>query len=324
MRKTLVILFFLCLGIDPLFAQAKKDTLTVKELQDLFNSHEPLNVLNIVMGSGNILDYKNYYESEYIKPKLMQWLDRELYLKEALHRIRNNYENDSIYLANKIKSYIKRHNISMASLSHTAYRLYEDTVVNKLMEMQETTIRRDGLPFPQPFAIEFHSKLAYRESYEKIKSFWQEDSEAEDSPFYIPLVYMGDPKARALFDQHILNVVKSNGDNINLNRLLGFLEGELRGSYGIEKSLELLTVDKKIALFSGDDEVIPFNCLILKFLVSQILYYKISIDNSVAKMDPCKAYTTHSEKIKEAGQRLIEYLRTQELYWMSNMPFYNK
>lgn len=322
--KRILVFFLLLVGINPLLAQTKIDTLTVEELQELFESHKPLDVLDMVTKDSKRLDYKEYYGNEYLKPRLMKWLDRELYLQQALDRIQKNYEEDSMYLANKIKARAKQKGMSIESFNPSMYKSYEDSVVNELMEMQESRMRKEGIPFPNPSAIEFHAKLAYPESYSKIKDFWEEDGAREDSPFYLPLVYVGDPKARKTFDNYIQNVVEKNGENIPLNGLLGLLEGELRGSYGVQKSLELLDVDQGIILFSGDDETTPFNCQVLKLLVSDIFYNKIPVDKTVKYRDLCEEHLKHLPEIKAAAQSLIEYYKEQEYYWMSNMPFYEE
>lgn len=324
MKKILAFFFLLLVGTEPLLAQAKIDTLTTKELNELFELNKPLEVLDIVWKSSKRLDYEGYYKDEHLKPKLLKWLDRELYLQQDLDKTRNIYLQDSIYLANKIIARVKQNGVSLDSLNPSLYILYEDSIVNELMEMQESRIRKEGLPFPRPRAINFHAKLGYPESYSKIKSFWEEDKEDEKSRFYLPLVYLGDPKARTLFNNYILNVVEKNGESMSLNRLLGLLKGELRGSYGVQKSLELLEVDRGIILFSGDDETTPFNCQVLKLLVSDIFYFKTPVDNTVKYRDACNKHLEHLPEIKEAAQRLIDYYKEQEYYWMSNMPFYEE
>jgi len=324
MKRILVVFFLLLVGIVPLLAQVKADTLTAKELNGLFDTYKPLEVLDIVWNSSKRLDYEGYYKNENLMPKLLKWLDRELYLQQDLDKTRNVYQQDSIYLANKIIARVKQAGISVDSLNASLYKSYKDSIVNELMEMQESRVRKEGLPFPKPIAIHYHTKLGYPESYSKIKSFWEEDGEEEKSRFFLPLVYLGDPKARTLFNNYISNVIEKNGENISLNGLLGLLEGELRGSYGVQKSLELLEVDQGIILFSGDEKTTPFNCEVLRLLVSDIFYFKIPIDETVKYRDPCEEHLKHLPEIKEAAQRLIEYYKNEEYYWMSNMPFYEE
>ena len=325
MHRILLLSFFLIVSVQLSMAQKNVDILRVEELLNLFEKHSSLEVLDIVTKSPKRLHYKAYYQSESLKPKLMEWLSKELYLQGALSEIENNYREDSAYLANKIQTKAKQNDISIDSLKRipAIYKLYEDSVIIEIMETQERSIRKEEPLFPTPNATEFHNKLAYPESYDSIRSFWLKDGKGEDSRFYLPLVVMGDPEARKLFDQYIAKVVKTNGEGIFLNRLLGLLEGELRGSYGIEKSLELLRVDEKIILFSGDDESIPFNCRVLKSLISQAFYYEIPMNN-VERKSSCDKGLRQVEEIKKAAQRLIQDYKEQEYYWMSNMPFYKK
>jgi hypothetical protein len=324
MKKIAVVIFLLLNGIEPLFAQVKIDTLTSKELKELFDTFEPLEVLDIIRKSSKRLDYEEYYKNENLRPKLLKWLDRELYLQQDLDKTRNVYKQDSIYLANKIFARVKQVGISVDSLSTFIYNSYKDSIINELMEIQESRIRREGLPFPKPIAIQYHTKLGYPESYSKIRSFWIEDEMGEKSPFYLPLVYLGDPKARKLFDNYILNVAEGKVENIALNKLMGLLVGELRGSYGVQKSVELLEVDRGIRVFSGDEETRPFNCQVVKFLVSDIFNNKIPIDKIVGRRDSCEEHLKHLSEIKAASQRLVEYYSDQESYWMSNMPFHEE
>lgn len=285
-----------------------------------------------VSGIGRF-DYEAYYHSAKLKPYLLKWLDRDMKVQLRLKELRASYfpdsKEDSVYITYKIKGRLKKQNREnrLETILHTPelYSSYTDSILNKIIERKVNEFEKKGEPYPDWRNISFHMRLAYPESYELIREFWEETGKGtESNRFFIPLVYMGDPEAREIYDQYIEEVVKTNGKNVPLIGVLGLLNSELRGSYGTAKAIELLEVDQMIDLFGfGDpDDIIPYKCRVMGLLISDIFQHNIEVDSVVIYRDSCEKHFEHLEKIKEAAQRLIEYYKKKNHYWMKNMPFY--
>lgn len=327
---------WLLLSIN-LYAQAKIHYLPADTLLRWFeNSHHPLDVWDSIYTwerktpGLHIYDYKAYYNSPSLKPYLLKWLDRDLYYHLRLKELRESYfpdsKEDSAYMTYKINGRLKQKKsaLSIDTILNTPklYFLYIDSILSDIVEQNRREFERKGKPFPGNRAIDFHMRLAYPESYEQIRSFWEETGK-ERNEYFIPLVRMGDPEARKIYDAFIKQVVETNGENTFLNSLLSIFSGSLHTSYGMSKLIELLEVDAHIDPFS-DGNTKPFKCEAIKILISSIFGNHIQVDPVVKYRDPCEKHLEHLKEIKEAARRLIEYYKEQEYYWMSDMPFYKE
>ncbi len=312
-----------------------KDTL----LQWFENSEHPLDVLDLMNAwkkrtpGLERYDYKAYYHSGKLKPYLLQWLDRDVYSRLRLKELKESYlpdsKEDSAYITYKIKGRLKqkKSTISIDTILSTSklYSLYADSILNEIVERKVKEFEEKGKPFPDNRVINFHMNLACPESYKQIRSFWEETGkETGRNQYFISLVRMGYPEARRIFDKYIEEVLRTNGRDVFLNSLLSTLGGELRGSYGTAKFIELLEVEQEIEIFADGDVRGDFNCEVLDYLISDIFTYHIEVDPAVKYRDPCEEHLKHLPEIKAAAQKLIEYYKEQEYYWMSNMPFYEE
>lgn len=337
-RKVFVVIFSLILFASSSYGQSKVVYLPVDSLLKWFeNAKHPFHVWDSIRvwelrsKSRTEYDYKSYYQAPALKPHLLKWLDRDLYYQEELQEIRDDFEpkneDDSAYIAYKIRGWItsKKRAVNPDSILHDSnlYTVYKDSVINQMVKSEIERMEKLGRPFPPSRAINFHMYLAYPESYEQIRQFWEATGkQIERNDYFIPLVRMGDPEARKIFNELIADVVKKNGDTPYFSLVTSNVDDNLRGSYGVAKLIELLNVDMEIALSEGPS--FPINCDIIATLVSEIFYYKIEIDPSVKFRETCETRFEHVEEIKAAAQRLIEYYKEQEYYWMRNMPFYEE
>ncbi|MCF6352192.1 MAG: hypothetical protein L3J06_04185 [Cyclobacteriaceae bacterium] len=336
-RIVFVILFVMVLFTSSSNGQSKVVLLPTDSLLKWFENNPPLDVWNKIYAwkKGTLYrtqyDYKAYYNEPRLKPYLMEWLDRDLYYQNDLKKTRNDFEpktkDDSAYMAYKIRGFIKNRksnvNLDSALNSPDLYIIYKDSVIDKIVENEIKRMNKFGKPFPPSHAIYFHMRLAYPESYQQIRTFWEATGKKiEKNDYFIPLVRMGDPEARKLYDKLVDEIVEKNGNTPYFSMVKSNTYTNLRGSHGAAKLMEMLSVDMEIALSEGPS--FPVNCNFIKSLVSDIFYYKIEIDSSVKFREACETRFEHVDKIKEATQRLIETYKVQEYYWMSNMPFYEK
>lgn len=336
--KNILIIIFLS-GILSANLHAQVNYLPSDSLLQWFeNSNHPFDVWDSVRAwelrnNRTLYDYESYYQTPSLKPHLLKWLDRDLYYQRHLEELRESYlpdnKEDSAYMTYKIKGRLKQQKskLSIDTILNTPklYTLYTDSILSDIIELQKKEFEEKGKPFPDNRAISFHMNLAYPESYQQIKSFWEETGKGtERNSYFISLVRMGDPEARKIFDKQIKEVVRTNGRDVFLNSLLSTLGGELRGSYGTAKFIELLKVEQEIEIFAEGDVSGDFNCEVLDYLISDIFTYNIKVDPVIKYHDPCEKHLEHLLEIKEAAQRLIEYYKEQEYYWMSRMPFYEE
>jgi hypothetical protein len=201
------------------------------------------------------------------------------------------------------------------------YNRYKDTI------LQENTRRfiknYNKISYYIPYdVVRIHSFLAYPESYNIIKQWWEETGKGTDrnNLYFLSLVRMGDPEARKLYDDRIKLFVKTNGNSSGLSEIYAGMM-DLHCSYSVFKKLELLKVDQAYRPMDGDPAE-PFNCYIFNSLLNEFDYKGIEIDKSIKEGDPCDALKRHLPQIKAAAQKLIEKYKEEEYYWMENMPFY--
>ncbi len=265
----------------------------------------------------------------------MKWLDRDLYFHRQLIELRESYlpnnKKDSAYITYKIKGRLKQNKnaVSIDTILSTPklYSLYTDSILNEILERKVIEFETKGKPFPGNLVIDFHMHLAYPESYQQIRSFWEETGKGTDrNPYFVPLVRMGDPEARAIYDALVKKTLKNNCEDYFCHDAYSDGRSYLRGSYGTAKLIELLEIDQMVDLFGhGDPEdIIPYKCRVIDVLLEDIFNYNINVDPVVKYRDPCEEDVEHLPEIKAAAQKLIEYYEKQEYYWMSNMPFYEE
>ncbi len=327
--KRIIFSIYLCgFLVSSTCAQRKIEYIPADTLLQWFKTYSPLEVLDKISDSRKEMDYKTYYHISELKPYFLKWLDRDLYYEDRLKEIQQDTmfknEDDSIYMNNKIKAYLiyKKSRLSLDSVLNTPllYISYKDSIVDEIVKRKVARYEKKGKPFPSNSAIYHHARLKYPESYNLIYQFWKETGGGgEKNDYFSALIRMGDPEARKIYDDFIQEIVKKNGET----NTLSFSLSSGGSSYYVAKQIELLSVNKKLSPFS-DETFIPFNCEVIKELVSDFFYYKIKVDTVIKYRDPCDKHFEHLEEVKEAAQRLIKYYEKEEYYWMKNMPFYKK
>lgn len=280
-----------------------------------------------------LYDYEAYYHSPKLKPHLLKWLDRNLYAEFQIKQLKESFfpdsKEDSAYITYKIKGRLEKKGsstpIETILNSTELYSLYTDSILDKIVKQKVNEFERRGKPFPPMKVIYFHMRLAYPESYELIREFWEETGKGtESNRFFIPLVYMGDPEAREIYDRLINEIVETNGKHPYFKNVFGQLRYTLMdSSYATEKLLQLLKVEIEVSLLS-DGSTIQFNCKVANVFIRYILYYHIPMDFSTNTITPCEEDLKHLEEIKEAVQVLKERFKKENQYWMKNMPFYER
>ena len=351
MKKIFIILFLpIILSVN---IHAQVNYLPADSLLKWFeNSHYPFDVWGSIRNwekkRAHITgyNYKEYYQTPSLKPHLMKWLDRKLLKKYKIEQYINedisnmdpdkSYDSidhrlDSLSLNNEIKKLIKqqRDSITIDSLlaNDKLFKSYKYAVIRKNTQESKVTYQKELNPFPDRRIVDFHMHLAYPESYEQIRLYWEETGRGTvGNEYFIPLVRLGDPAARNIYDKLIKKTIKNNCKDHFCHNAYSDGRSYLRGSYGTAKLVGLLEVDLMVDLFGyGDPEdIIPYRCKVIDVLLEDIFNYNIRIGTVVKHRDSCDEDLKHLKEIKKAAQGLIEYYKEQEYYWMGNMPFYEK
>ncbi len=320
MKKVLIIIWYLILANNISNAQGQ-EIISSDSLLKLFKVMKPFQVFEKVQFTW--FDIKSCYNNSLLKPYLMKWLDRHEYFEFVLDKEKQTIANrpdlikdEIIYMLNKRS----RQNTLDSILSNPLlYKQYRDSAisvyVNRYIEDYKGEHKVPGR------AIIIHSYLAYPESYAVIKQWWDESGrQTERNDYFIPLVRMGDPEARELYDNRITQFVKTNGEIPGIMDIDGELR-ELWNSYSVAKMIEVLKVD--MIYNPLEDNPQPYNCYVINYLLNDILAHSIEV-NKVKTSDPCEVQKKHLPEIKAAVEKLIEKYRAEEYYWMKNMPFYKE
>jgi hypothetical protein len=320
MKKVLIIFWCLILANNIKNAQGQ-EIISSDSLLKLFQVMKPFEVFEKVQFTW--FDFKSCYNNIVLKPYLMKWLDRHEYFefvldkeKETITNRPDLIKNEIIYMLNKRNRKNALDSILDNPILYTQYRDSAISVyVNRYVESYK------GEHKVPDRAIIIHSYLAYPESYTIIKQWWNEsDRKTERNEYFIPLVRMGDPEARKLYDNLITQFVKTNGEIPGIMDIDGELR-ELRNSYSVAKMIEVLKID--MVYNPLEDSPQPYNCWVISYLLNDFLAHSIDI-GKVKTSDPCDVQKKHLPEIKAAAQRLIEKYKAEEYYWMKNMPFYKE
>lgn len=299
-------------------AQERK-IITSDSLQKMFQPMKPFEVFEKVQFAG--FDFKSCYNNALMKSYLMKWLDRKEYFKYILDKYKQTITNSPDLIKREIQYKLtkqgRKNALDSILSSPVLYNQYRDSAISVYVNRYiEESKGEHKVP---DMAIVLHSYFAYPESYIIIKQWWNESGrETERNDYFIPLVRMGDPDARKLFDNRIAQFVKTNGVSPTIMDIDGELN-ELRSSYSIAKMIVLLKVGTVYNPF-GDDPM-PYNCFVINYLLNDIFAHTIDV-GEVKTSDPCDVQKKYLPEIKAAAQKLMEKYKAEEYYWMKNMPFY--
>jgi hypothetical protein len=320
----ILIIFLIFIYINNSASAQYSKNIGADSLLTMFESKEPFEVLDKITSIYS-LNYKELYYNEKLKPHLLKWLDKEEYRKHRLLQVRKIYSSDSLWMRNKILQSIRGGNRESKadSIMNTPYlyNAFRDSVMTTLMNLVEKEYDETD-KYPPDLAVRIHSRIAYPESYRIIYQWWKE--KGGENKYFLPLVRMGDPEARKIYNQKISRVSKNKGKGEDLVILDDELQTEITPSFSVEKRLQLLNVNEKFIAISDDEEGQPYNCLLLKMMVDEIFYRSIAIDKSVKRNDTCVIHLKHLAEIKAAASKLIEKYKAEEHYWVQNMPFNKK
>jgi len=343
-NKLFLSLIFL-VGFNQVSAQ-KSHSLSSDKLYQWFKTTEnPLYVIDSLsdwekkLNEKAVYLFKSYYNEKKLHDYLLLWLDKEYYIDKKLLEYEKilipDDKYDSVYIFDEIKKFLlyedKQFMIDSLSDDNLYLRFFKPLLKEKLDEEKDRLEKIEITP--NATVIWFHSNLCLPQSYNKFKYYWAKDNHKVKSQFFIPLVKLGDPVARIKFDSLVKNAVAVNGASTNFELLFRSLTSTLVGSYGIEKMLQLIEIDKEIDPF-GDGNSHPFYCDVISFLVDKIYYNNIAninqdeyfyrTDLNYNFIDSCNLNLQNLSLLKKYSNLLIEHYKQEEYYWMSNMPFYEE
>jgi len=314
MKKILILLAIIS---NIIYARGQK-IISNDSLLKLFQTMKPFEVFEKVQSSW--FDIKSCYKDSLLKPYLMKWLDRKEYFEYVLEQEKKTISSSPDLIKDEIIYILNRQNRKSALDSilndPVQYNQYRDSAISLYIGRYIENYK--GVHKVPIQAIIIHSYLAYPESYTIIKQWWVESGKpTERNEYFIPLVRMGDPEARKLYDNRIAQFVKTNGENPDVMNIDGELR-QLWNSYSVAKMIEVLKVD--IVYNPLEDISLPYNCWVISYLLNDCLAHSIDVGR-VKPSDPCEVQKKHLPEIKAAAQKLIEKYKAEEYYWMKNMPF---
>jgi hypothetical protein len=273
------------------------------------------------------IDYKLCYGDTPLKMELLKWLDRNEYYRFLVENETKRFEKamENIEVAsNEIKYFLNKRTkkIPLDSIlkNKDLFSKYRDSAISFHIAKFKDCRDAKKIILPKE-SIELHSKFHYVEAYKIIRDLWvNEENKGKNNIYFLPLLHMGDPDAQNKYDTIIRKFVETNGKvGGDPMEIIYFLTYH-RSSYSLSKIIELLSVNLPIQKIS-DDPSAPFNCIILNFLIGDIIYNKIKIKYDASEITKCNTSQKNLYIIKTAAMELIKKYKSEEHYWMKNMPF---
>jgi hypothetical protein len=320
MKKTILFLFIILYPAIMLgqmkYVDVPTDTVLAWFQQN--KQDKPLHVLLYKWrNKSNIrYNYKEMYYNDSLKYYLMQCLDVEAFKEYEIQSQKEKIESNTKFVDGLILNKLKNNQAALDSVISDAdlYKIYKDSVITKninnyIPQVEET------VKYPHLLPIDILTNIGYPEFYEKLKQYW---IESNNPYYYAKLLYLGDPDVCEIFDNEVKEFVRTNGKTGAYDMFFKLVWDNTicNTSYGIQKQLETLSVTSKLSLLN--DTPVPFNCLILPFLVGWIEHYKIPVDFPLTYTDSTYLYIP---KIKKAAKLIQQKFDEEQAYWRDNMPF---
>jgi hypothetical protein len=322
-----MLLLLLLIASNQVHSQKSIKALSAEDVLKMFETADsPFSVADKIYNK--VLDEKGIYNNSKLKPYLMKLLNKEAQYFYSFNKRIQEYKtqekfkkaikNDIFYFLRKRK----RENELDSILNHEAlYKVYLDSVLHKMI-LREEKNREEGIKktYPSESSIVLHTRIAYPESYQIIKQYSKEQSLPGKMTYFMNLLHMGDPEAKARFDRIVKKFVVTNGKSYNPIEMFSLLEG-IQNSYAIKKMIEVLDVTFPFSWFPDDSPNRPYNCEVMKILIESIFSEPIKIDSSIEENRPCNTQLKNRKKILEAAQELIKKYDERDEYWVKNLKY---
>jgi hypothetical protein len=302
-----------------------------------------------VLDSTNIyvVDIKDCYYNQKLKPYLLKWLDKEAYFTyENNNSIRIAYTDD--YKVIQVREWLinhkQKHLIDTVLKTPALFNIYLDSVITDETNYMKKLFYKYGGGRLRSEILNFHSLLKLPEAYTILRKYWEEDSCKIKSDYLRPMLAMHDPDAIEKYNKYVDSIITTNDlSAIESVETIADYEYEF-GSYATDLQVKLLNVTiKTYYSYSFENNFdVPFNVNFLS--PSGRIYYHFATNDTISKIlnkiyyNPQKKIYEYSykeleeysneivkniEKFKEAIQEHKNKLIKEEEYWKKNMP-YNK
>jgi hypothetical protein len=336
MKTIRMIVLLSIIAITMNYAQSQRVVVTNDSLKIHFQKEESFKVFDYLASGEWDIDYKILYYDKEMKDYLMTWFDVNVWIDYESLLYKRNLLKQFLYMPddkeNFTKYYVKntlKINYDTIS-SDTLINFYFNQAIKKWEDKQKEELLKKAEELLPPWGIlHIHSKIAYPESYKKLKALWNKHNKlitctnfGRFCDLFIALLMMNDPEVQMDMNRIINKFVETNGESgsEDENRELVSCLGSIENAYSLKKLIEILPIQKKIAGLSGTDgtSYLPLDYFIYNELKK--IFMKHSIDVSLFSHSITQTRKNKSKIIK-AAQPLINKLEEKEKYWMDNMPF---
>jgi hypothetical protein len=319
------------------YAQAQSVVVTNDSLKIHFQKEESFKVYDYLASGEWDIDYKILYYDKEMKNYLMTWFDITVWIDYEIFIYKRNLLQQFTYFPddkeNFIKSYVENNleiNYSTISNDTLLINLYFNHAIKKWEnEQKEDLLKREKELLPPWGILYIHSKIAYPESYERLKELWNKHNKlikctnfGRFCDLFISLLMLNDAEAQTDMDKIINKFVETKGEiesedeNIEIVSCLGNIEN----AYSLKKLIEILPLQKNVAGLSGTDgtSYVPLDYFIYNEIKK--IFMKNGIDVSFFSHN-INQTRKNKNKIINTAQELIKKIEEKEKYWMDNMPF---
>jgi hypothetical protein len=315
---------------------AQQSIVTIDSLRKHFKKDLPFEVYDYYYNRSPRtppFDYKSFYYDKEMEDNLMKWLNPSVWINYNAFLDKINLLEKFEYDSDAKNSWVKAYIINELKLNYDS--IHSDTLllnkyfIESIKSYEEKS--RDRLMKANPFILPpkdvlyLHSKIAYPESYFKIKDWWYKNNKPTlegtckfNSLFYY-LLTINDPEAQQILNSLINNAVKRKDDKM-LNHCFIRNIADLGNAYSLKKLTEILSIKKKVAGLASQDgtSYIPLD----EFTFEEIkqIFYIHNLNISYFSHD-VEINRKNKSKIIEVAERLIKKLEAEEQYWMKNIPY---
>lgn len=189
-------------------------------------------------------------------------------------------------------------------------------------------LRLEGKYIPDPG---FVVMLPYPESYETVKKWYESGNNYWQDILNYTFLGMNDPDAEKRFDAEINKELENHPSDTVLCNIKNKLSG-LCTPYSIGKVVKLLESNIEFTELIKGKPRFSFRCALLSNLENSMAIHGVDIPVTIYNTDEIRGaddidtwnyrLKKHLPEIKVLAEKLKTKIRSEQLYWMKDMPFY--
>ena len=336
-NRTKFIIPFLLLIVSSV--QAQRFVITIDSLRDHFRRDSPIEVYDYYENKREFIfpefDYKALYYDQEMKNYLMTWLDPVVwvdymvfsYKKKIVQMFEYRLESKESFIRYYVENNLKLKYDSIRQDTSIVKIYFHQALEKKSQEEKELLLKGKEKILPPWTVLSLHSRIAYPESYKKIKELWYQQNKSmvvdkfeRFSDLFKALLIMNDPEVQVKINQLVKEMLHTskNGENKCLSILSSL--GQVENAYAIKKLIEILPIQEEIAGLASMEGIsyVPMDDFTYDKL--KMIFRHYNLETSYFSYD-VKQNRKNKTKIVEVAKQLIKELEEKERYWMENMPF---